>query len=79
MTARTISTRFSSAPLVLADHESNRIMVYSEELHETFVYVNGHWRVGRFTDADLKENFKKVNKQDSWRYLKLAMAQVGFI
>lgn len=79
MTKKLLATRFSTTPLVLVDDETNRVMVYSAELHETLVFLQGRWRVGAFSKSDLQENFKKVNSAEAWRYLKLAMHDVGFL
>lgn len=54
-------------------------MVYSDELHEKFIFEQGGWKVGEFSHVDLKTNFKKVSSAEAWRYLKLAMCDVGFL
>ncbi|BBD08412.1 hypothetical protein [Desulfovibrio ferrophilus] len=79
MTNNLIATRFSTTPLAMVDDETDRVMVYSAELHETLVHVKGRWRIGAFAKSDLKDNFKKVSSAEAWKYLKLAMREVGFL
>ncbi|MBU1001887.1 MAG: hypothetical protein KKE73_05140 [Proteobacteria bacterium] len=79
MTKKLLATRFSTTPLAMVDTETDRVMVYSAELHETMVFVKGHWRIGAFAKSDLQENFKNVSSSEAWRYLKVAMVEVGFL